>query len=154
MTQRDKDKESIQTVSYDTIRHLLEQCIAKTIAQVQREVIDPLPHQIELSLNANELAGQYTSLDVIMPYLYRDGSFPQIVDIAIKGIKDEKLLVWLNISNHPFVHNFTLTWNTPPGMGPFKSIGLMLPPSIWSRPRPLYRQDLEEAGRKKINNSE
>src|SRR5579863_6712503 len=39
----------------------------------------------------------------LWPYLYYENSFPQIVDVAIRGIKEEYLLVWLNISSHPFV---------------------------------------------------
>ncbi len=108
----------------------------------------PLPTQIYLGLEAFEQRGKELSLDEVMLFLYQDGTFPRIIDVAVRGIKNGSTFIWLRPSGHAYVSDFSQTWNTPVGMGPFKNIGLMLPYFIWQRSRPLSIQDLEEAGEK------
>jgi hypothetical protein len=64
------------------------------------------------------------------------------------GIKNERTFIWIRPSGHEYINDFSQTWNTPPGMGPFKSVGLMLPASIWNRSKPCSLEDLKEAGKK------
>ena len=71
--------------------------------------------------------------------------FPRIVDVFFQGIADEQTLIYLRPSGHAPTNDLAQTWNQPAGMGPFKSLGLLLPDSIARRPRPLSREDLEEA---------
>jgi hypothetical protein len=138
----------MSAVTKEAARQLLEKCIATTLENVQKQVSDPLPERLNLDLEAFGQRGKELSLDEIMSFLYRDGTFPRVVDIAVRGIKDGRTLVWIRPSGHAYVSDFSQTWNIPAGMGPFKSIGLMLPSVVWERPRPLFTQDLKEAGEK------
>jgi hypothetical protein len=133
-------------ITKEIIQHLLEKCIRATLENVQRQVSDSLPEQLYLTLEAFGQHEKKLSLDEVMFFLYRDGTFPRIVDIAVRGIKNEHTWVWIRPSGHSYVSDFTQTWNTPEGMGPFKSLGLMLPSEVWRRSRPLSIQDLREAG--------
>lgn len=135
-------------VSKEVVQLLLEQCIRATLEEVQKQISDPLPAQQYIGLEAFGQHGKELSLDEVMGFLYQDGTFPRIVDVAVRGIKNERTLVCLRPSGHTYVDNFSQTWNTPTGMGPFKSIGLLLPSLIWNRPRPLSTYDLKEAGEK------
>ncbi len=137
----------METIPYETLRELLMKCISATIEKVQEEISDPLPHTHYLELAAFGRSGKATSLEEVMSYLYPDGTFPQVVDIGIKGIAKGSTIIWIRPSSHPYVSEISDTWNQPAGMGPFKSIGLILPKNIWDRPRPLTRHDLEDAAR-------
>lgn len=137
----------MDTAAYETFRRLLEKGIAYTIEDAQKNVSDPLPKQLHIELMNFGQKGKELSLDEVMSFIYQDGIFPRIVDIAVRGIKDDKTLIWLRASDHTYVSNLDETWNTPKGLGPFKSLGLMLPNAIWLRSRPLSSKDLEEAGR-------
>jgi hypothetical protein len=136
------------TVTEETIRQLLEQCIATTVTEVQQQVSEPLPTLLYVGLDAFGQHGKELSLDEVIPFLYRDGTFPKVVDIAVCGIKDERTFIWIRPSGHEYVHDFSQTWNTPSGRGPFKSIGLMMPGLIWKRSKPFSLEDLKEAGEK------
>lgn len=129
------------------LKHLLEQAIEITLTQVQQNMSEPLPQQVCFQVENDASKSTYYAVDDIIHYFYKDGSFPRLVDIAVRGIdRDGCILVWLRMSGHSFVQDIADTWNTPSGSGPFKSIGLMLPHSIWIRPRPLSLRDLREAG--------
>ena len=132
--------------SKEAMRQLLEKCITMTVEEAQKEVSDPLPTQLYLGLEAFGQRGKESSFDEVLSFLYRNGTFPRVVDIAVRGIKDGRTFIWIRPSGHAHVSDFSQTWNTPAGMGPFKNIGLMLPSPIWERPRPLSARDLEEAG--------
>ena len=82
----------------------------------------------------------------MMRHLVKE-TFPQIIDVAVRGIKQEATLIWLRPSGHAYVRDFAQTWNTPVGMGPFKKCGLILPYSLSPRSMSLSVQDLEEAGK-------
>lgn len=130
-------------------KHLLEQAITRTITEVQQNIAENLPQQKCFYVENDISHSIYYSIDDIMQYIYKDGSFPRLVDIAVRGVNSEGyVIVWLRISGHSFVRDIADTWNTPLGSGPFKSIGLMLPHSIWIRPRPLFLRDLKEAGQR------
>jgi hypothetical protein len=135
-------------VTKEALRQLLERCIVLTVEEVQKQVVQPLPTFLYVGLEAFGQHGKELSLDEVMSFLYRDGTFPQIVDVAVRGIKSGRTFIWIRPSGHAYVDDFAQTWNNPAGMGPFKSIGLMLPSAIWGRPRPLSVQDLEKAGEK------
>jgi hypothetical protein len=109
----------------------------------QQQVADPLPKATRLELAGNKNRG--LSLEEVVSGLYRDGTFPRIVDVFVQGIADEQTLLYLRPSGHAWTEDLAQTWNQPAGRGPFKSLGLLLPASIARRPRPLSRQDLEEA---------
>ena len=130
------------------VRDLLTRAIQKTLEDVQAQVTERLPPAIHITLDAFEQQGKDLSLDEIFPFLYKDGAIPRIIDVAVKGVKEEHTIIWIRPSGHSYVREFAQTWNKPAGMGPFKSIGLMLPRSIWQRPRPLSLQDLREAAEK------
>ncbi len=46
------------------------------------------------------------SLDEVLSFLYRDGTFPRIVDIAVRGIKDGRTFIWVRPSGHTYVSGF------------------------------------------------
>jgi hypothetical protein len=127
---------------------MFEKCVNTTMVNVQQEVVDLLPKQLIYHLPAFGQNKKKLLPNELIDFIYKDGSFPRIVDIAIRGIDDNHTLIWVRPSGHAFVHDFSQTWNTPTGMGPFKSIGLMLPNGIWKRPKPYSLQDLIDAGKK------
>jgi hypothetical protein len=134
------------TVTEEMIRQLLEQCIATAVKEAQQQVSEPLPTLLYVELEAFGQHGKELSLGEVIPFLFRDGTFPKVVDIAVRGIKDERTFIWIRPSGHEYISGFSQTWNTPAGRGPFKSVGLMMPASIWERSRPFSPQDLKEAG--------
>jgi hypothetical protein len=135
-------------VTEETIRQLLEQCITTAVEEARQQVSEPLPTQFYVGLEAFGQHRKELSLDEVIPFLYRDGTFPRVVDIAVRGIRDGRTFIWIRPSGHKYVNDFSQTWNTPVGMGPFKSVGLMLPTFIWRRSKPFSPQDLKEAGGK------
>jgi hypothetical protein len=138
----------VSAITKEALKQLLEQCIAIALDDAQKRVSDPLPTQIYPGLEAFGQHGKELSLDEVLSFLYQDGTFPRIVDVAVRGIKDERTFIWIRPSGHAYVSDFAQTWNIPEGMGPFKSIGLMLPSLIWKRPEPFSLQDLKESGEK------
>jgi hypothetical protein len=136
------------SVTKEALRQLLSRSIRRALEDAQQHVADPLPRQLYVECANLGQRGQGVSLEEVMAFLYRDGTFPRIVDIAIRGIKNGRTYIWIRASGHPYVSDFAATWNTPPSMGPFKSLSLMLPNTIWQRRRPFSRHDLEEAGEK------
>lgn len=85
------------------------------------------------------------SLDAIADLLYFDGTFPPIIDVFVRGIAADATLIWLLVPGYPWTSELERTWNDPPGSGPFKSLGLILPTSTWARPHPLHLSDLQAA---------
>ena len=134
-------------ITYEALRLLLEKGITTTLVEAQKEVSYTLPQQIYITLGAFRQDDRDLSIEEVMQFLFQEGAFPRVVDIAVRGIKNGRTLIWIRPSDHPYVTTLVETWNTPPGMGPFKSLGLMLPYSIWKRPRPLSYQDMLEAGK-------
>lgn len=126
---------------------VFEKCVISTVQDAQRQVVDDLPNQLVFRLQAFNQNKKSLSQNEVMPFLFRDRAFPRIVDIAVRGIADHHTLIWVRPSGHAFVRDFSQTWNTPVGMGPFKSLGLMLPNEIWKRQRPYSLQDLIDAGK-------
>ena len=124
---------------------LFQSALNRSLELAQREVIDPLPEEMLLELAGFGQDGHESSPQHILSYLYQDGTFPRIVDIGVKGIVAGKTIVWIRPSGHSYTNDLSKTWNAPPDTGPFKSIGLILPVNIYNRPRPLSRNDLEEA---------
>lgn len=129
----------------EAFRLLLQQAIHDSMNLAQQEVADPLPPTTQLELALAGYSDRTLSLEEVVSALYRDGAFPRIVDVFVQGIAGEQTLIFLRPSGHAPTNDLAQTWNQPAGMGPFKSLGLMLPTSIARRPRPLSREDLEEA---------
>lgn len=125
--------------------HLLVAAAHMSIALAQEQVVGTIPQNIRWELFGFERAGKESSLEDIASILYRDGQFPVIVDVFVTGALEDFTIIRLIVSGRDFVDNIAQTWNTPPGMGPFKALGLMLPTPIWDRPRPLSLSDLKEA---------
>jgi hypothetical protein len=138
----------MSTVTEATLRQLLEKGISAAIEEAQKEVADSLPVHWYLGLEAFGQRGKELSFDEIMSFLCRDGTFPRVVDICIRGIREDRTFVWIRPSGHAYVSDFSQTLNRPAGMGPFHSGGLLLPGTMWERPRPFSLQDLKEAGEK------
>lgn len=133
----------MSTLTKETFRDLLLECIRITMDTAQKDIADPLPEKWSLELAAFGQAGKIASLDEVLAFLYVQGTFPRIVDIAVRGFTKDATLIWIRPSAHPYVSDIKETWNQPPGMGPFKSIGLILPKSLWDRPRPFLLHELE-----------
>ena len=134
-------------ITKEFLSEIFEKCVISTIQDAQQQVADVLPNRLIFRLQAFDQDKNKFSLNEIMPFLFRDKAFPRIVDIAVRGIVDHHTLIWIRPSGHDFVRDFSQTWNTPAGMGPFKSLGLMLPNEIWKRQRPYSFQDLIDAGK-------
>ena len=139
----------MSTITKETLQQLMERCIALTVEEAQKHVAQPLPAPLTLGLEAFGQHRRELSGEEVLSFLYRDGTFPSIVDVAVRGIKHGCTFVWMRPSGHAYVSDFAHTWNYPAGMGPFKGCGLMLPSAIWERPRPFSLQDLEEAGKER-----
>jgi hypothetical protein len=101
------------TVTYETCRHLLEQCIQDTLEAAQKDLPEPLPSKLCFELDAFGQSGKELSLDEAMPFLYVNGTFPRVVDISVRGIPDDCTLVWLRPSGHHYVSKLEETWNNP-----------------------------------------
>jgi hypothetical protein len=140
----------METITREMLRDLLFRCIDMTLKSVQREVTEPLPQQLCFELAAFGQAGREISLEEVLSFIYVNGTFPRIIDVAIRGTTEKCTLIWIRPSSHAYVNNIADTWNQPPGMGPFKSIGLLLPKRLWDR-RPLSLQDLEVAVRERTD---
>jgi hypothetical protein len=74
----------MSTVTKEALQQLLENCITTAVNEAQKEIADPLPAQLYLGLGAFGQQGKELSLDEVLSFLYRDGTFPRIVDIAVK----------------------------------------------------------------------
>jgi hypothetical protein len=135
-------------ITKEALQQLLEKCIATTVEEAQKQIADPLPTELYLGLEFLGQHGKELSVDEVMAFLYRDGTFPRGVDIAVRGVRDGRTFIWIRPSGHAYVSDFSQTWNTPTGMGPFKSIGLMLPFAAWKRSGPIPLQELKETGSK------
>src|SRR5258708_39628804 len=133
-------------VNKEIIRKFPKRGIAPAVKEAQQQVSEPLPTLLYVELEAFGQHGKELSLGEVIPFLFRDGTFPKVVDIAVRGIKDERTFIWIRPSGHEYVSDFSQTWNTPAGRGPFNSVGLMMPASIWERSRPFSPQDLKGAG--------
>lgn len=133
------------SLTQEAFEHLLVQAAYISIDVAQAQVVGALPQKIRWELLGFERSGKESSLDEIVAILYRNGAFPVIVDVFVAGVLDAFTLIRLVVSGHELVDDIAKTWNTPVGMGPFKSLGLMLPNPIWQRPRPLSLDDLREA---------
>src|SRR5262245_20824384 len=129
----------------EDFRSLLRDALVRTRELAQREVADPLPADSLLILDAFGRGRQESSCDEIVPYLYRDGTFPREVVVGVRGIVDGRTALVLAPTGHPYVDDLRRSLNQPPGMGPFNCVGLMVRAFVAARPRPLSRQDLEDA---------
>ncbi len=135
----------MQTVTKEAFAELFQQCIAMALEETQKQVADPLPKELYLGLEAFGQHGKALSMEEVLSLLYRDGTFPRIVDIAVRGIREERTFIWIRPSGHAYVKDFTQTWNTPVGMGPFKRI---VSGFLWQRSGLVSTQELKEEGEK------
>ena len=135
----------METYTRDAFRAVLLQAIERNRALAQHEVAEPLPAAHVFVLAAFEQGRRASSVEEILAWLYRDGAFPRVVVVSVRGIVDGKTLVSFTPSGHAYVRDRALTWNQPPELGPFNCVGLMLSDGVWHRPRPLAHRDLEDA---------
>jgi hypothetical protein len=135
----------VETYSANEFRSLLLQAVEQTRAVAQREVAESLPPDTLFVLDAFAQGHRVSSVDEVFAWLYRDGAFPRLVVMGVRGIVEDKTLVAVIPSGHTYVRDRTLTLNHPPEMGPFNCVGLMPSYQVWQRARPLTRHDLEEA---------
>jgi hypothetical protein len=135
----------VQTVTKEAFAELFQQCIALALEETQKQVADPLPKELYLGLEAFGQRGKALSMEKVLSFLYRDGTFPRIVDIAVRGIREGRTFIWIRPSGHPYVNDFIHTWNTPVGMGPFKRI---VSGFLWQRSELVSTQELKEEGEK------
>ncbi len=133
------------TYTPNEFRALLLQAVEQTRAVAQREMAEPLPRDTLLVLDAFEQGHRASFVEEVLAWLYRDGAFPRVVVLGVRGIVDGTTLVAVIPSGHAYVHDRALMLNHPPEMGPFNCVGLMLRAEVWQRPRPLTRHDLEYA---------
>jgi len=135
----------METLTRDEFRTLLLRAVERARALAQADLAEPLPEDTLLVLVAFDQGHRASSVDEVLAYLYRDDAFPRVVVVGLRGLVDGKALVSLGPSGHGYVGDRALTWNFPPEMGPFNCVGLMLRGSVWQRPRPFTRQDLEDS---------
>lgn len=133
------------TISREEFERLLVQAAHMSIEVAQEQVNGTLPDKLRWELTGFGRSGKESSLEQIVEILYRSGHFPVIIDVFVTGVIDAFTIIRARPSGHHFVDDITKTWNTPVGMGPFKTLGLILPGRIWYRPRPLSLDDLREA---------
>jgi hypothetical protein len=60
------------------------------------------------------------------PFLYRTGTFPQIVEVFVRGVAGEQAMMALRVSGRSSTRDVAETWNDPPRMGLFKLLSLLL----------------------------
>ena len=135
----------METFTHDEFRVLLLQAVERTRRLAERDLAEPLPPDTLLVLSAFGQGRRTLAVDEVLAYLFRDGTFPRVVVVGLWGMVDGQALVALLPSGHPYTHDRALTWNQPPELGPFNCVGLMLRGTVWERPRPLTRQDLEDS---------
>jgi hypothetical protein len=135
----------MQTMTKEAFTELFQKCIAMALEEAQKQVADLLPTELYLGLEAFGQRGKALSLEEVLSFLYRDGTFPRIIDIAVRGIREGRTFIWICPSGHTYVSDFAQTWNTPVGMGPFKRI---VPGFLWQSSGLVSTQKLKEEGEK------
>jgi hypothetical protein len=113
-------------VSRQELRQMLHEAIEASVQIAQVEMAEQLPRDVALELGALGQAGKESALDSILHHLYRDGSFPKVVNVAVRGVGQGKTVIWLGPSGDRFVRELSEAWSDPHGTGPFKPVGLML----------------------------
>lgn len=135
----------MQTVTKEAFAGLFQQGIALALKETQKQVADPLPKELYLGLEAFGQRGKALSMEEVLSFLSRDGTFPRVVDIAVRGIREGRTFIWIRPSGHAYVNDFTHTWNTPVGMDPFKRVVSRF---LWQRSALVSTQELKEEGEK------
>lgn len=127
------------------LKAALGRAVTAAIQKAQGDVCEALPGAVIYQLEMRERNDRALTFDEVLVALCMAGRFPRIVDVAVRGVVGDATVDWLRPSGHPFVDNIAETWNDPPGAGPFKPAGLLLPPHLWGRPRPYSLAGLREA---------
>ena len=132
-------------LSAEEFELMFVRCVEKTVEMAQEEVGEPLPAAFCFELAIRDCAGRELSSEEVLSVLYQSGEFPRLVDVAVRGVTEDSTIIWIRPSAHPLAKTIVETWNDPPGSGPFKPIGLMMPTHFWDRPRPFRISDLKDA---------
>ncbi len=111
----------------------------------EAELASSLPKEFVNVLDAFGQGRRASTEEEIANTLYKDGYFPRVVVVGIRGIVDGKTLVVFAPSGHKYVNDLSLTWDERSGLGPFNPVGLMVRGFVAKRPRPLTLKDLEES---------
>jgi hypothetical protein len=135
----------MDTFTRDEFQALLLQAVERTRSLAGQDLAEPLPPDTLLVLGAFGQGHRASSVDEVLTYLYKDGTFPRVIVVGLWGIVDGQALVALLPSGHRYTNDRALTLNLPPAMGPFNCVGLMLRGTVWERPRPLTHQDLMQS---------
>lgn len=125
---------------------LAERAIQKTLDLADSKLNFELPRDCLHGIYLKGLMGGslYSIESAIECLLTSEGLFPPIVDLAVRGILEDKpLVVWIR-SGHPDVCDLEDTWND--GFGPFKPMGLMIPSHFGNGKSLLSRDKMEAIG--------
>jgi hypothetical protein len=133
----------VSGLSREQFQTLLDVAIERTVAVAQRDLGESLPTARRYRLLSFGLGDEDLSFDDVADLLHFDDTFPPIIDVYVRGIAGDATLLWLIVPGYPWTSELEQTWNDPPGSGAFKSNGLMLPFSTWSRPHPFRLHDLQ-----------
>lgn len=138
-------RKNTDTYTRDEFRTLLQRAVGRSRSIAQSDIAEQLPEGEIIVVDAFGRGRQQSSMEEAVSYLYRDGTFPRVIVVGIRGVVDGKTLIVLAPSGHTYVSDRAATWNHPPEFGPFNCVGLMVHGAIWKRPHPLSLWDLEEA---------
>jgi hypothetical protein len=121
---------AVETYTRDELHALLFKAIDHTRSMAQADVAEALPTENLLVLDGFLHGLHESSVEDILNWLYRDGTFPRLVVVSVNGIVDGKTNVRIAPSGHHYVRDRALTWNEPPDPGPFHCGGLMMSRAI------------------------
>jgi hypothetical protein len=81
-----------------------------------------VPRNVKVVLHGAGYSGALMSPEEALDTIYLgEDLFYRIIDVAIIEVGQETAKVFLRVSQHD-PGNFSQTWNTPPGSGPFKQL--------------------------------
>ncbi len=136
----------METLTREDFRRLFVTCIERAVANAQREVEEPFPGAWCLDPAWSGPGDESWALDDSVDALYVDGHFPRVIDVAVCGVWGDCTMIWVRPSGHAPTRDLAVTYDRPPGMGPFNAAdGVMLPGFIYERARPRQLVDLREA---------
>ncbi len=123
---------------------MFSRSVAVAISLAQKDVRENLPRQVAFRFPGKG-SRKEINFDQITEKMYGDGAFSPLIDVAVCGIKNNETVVCIIPSALPLTTDLARTWNQPPGAGPFKAAGLLLPTSMWDRDVPFRLVDLAES---------
>ena len=93
-----------------------------------------VPRQFRILLHGAGYSGTLLTPGAAMDALYIDEDhLYRIIDFSACEVDDEYTTVFVRASAHP-PGPIQVTWNTPPGTGPFKQLGPRTPMKVMTKP--------------------